>query len=453
MNTYIRVGIYSLMSLGTTLLMYATPRDSFFQLVGLYSLLFACYFLISIRTDALKVLNINLSVREIIIVGLLLRFIVLWAIPNLSDDYFRFVWDGRLLVNGENPFNKLPRDYLQSPQVMESLGLTRELFEGLNSPDYFTIYPPINQFVFWFGVVCFPDSIYGSVILMKFVLFLAEIGSMILIAILLRKFQLPESRLIWYSLNPMIIIELVGNLHFEALMIVCILGSIWQLSRLEWKLSAVFLGLGIASKLLPLMFLPLFIRRLGFFRTMWFSTIAIGITIILFVPLINLETILHLWSSIELYFQKFEFNASIYYLVRWVGYQIKGYNIIQTSGKWLALLTIIGILTLAFLEKKAVTSRLPVMMMWALSIYVALASIVHPWYISTLVALCTFSQFRYPVVWAALLPLTYSTYQTDPYQENLWYIFVIYFIVYAYLIVELYHHRKRIKSANSEPYI
>ena len=90
-------------------------------------------------------------------VGLLCRFLLLFGMPNLSDDIYRFIWDGRLILNGVNPFTALPASFLEANPPLD--GIDQALFDQLNSPDYFTIYPPLAQGSFALSVSLFFDHI------------------------------------------------------------------------------------------------------------------------------------------------------------------------------------------------------------------------------------------------------------------------------------------------------
>ena len=409
-------------------LLYFTPRPAFFQLTGLYLLLFAFYIWVVKSID---------SQQFIISAAVVFRLIALFALPVLSDDYFRFIWDGRLLSHGVNPFSQLPSAYMEDPASALSLGLNSELFNGLNSPEYFTIYPPVLQGIFFTAASLFPNSMIESVWVMKIFVFLAEIGSIFFIGKLLKHFHLPEHFLAIYALNPLVIIELTGNLHFEAMMIFFLLWSVWLFVKEKWLWSTIPFALAVGSKLLPVMLLPLLLRRLGWWRTMIYGGMVFIFTAVLFIPIFDLETFKNLFSSIELYFQKFEFNASLYYLVRWAGFQVTGYNIIQTAGKILALLTMIGIFVYALMEQKPDWKNLPGSMMWVFLFYFALASIVHPWYTIPMLALSVFTRFRWPMIWTLLIPLSYFTYRTTAYTENLWLVGLEYIILTIWIIWEL----------------
>jgi len=384
--------------------------------------------------------------KVILAIGILFRLIILFALPNLSDDYFRFVWDGLLWNEGINPFAALPSAYMEDPVVAAKLGLTQELYEGLNSPNYYTIYPPVLQLIFWLGTFLFPNSLFGAVMLMKSTVFLAEVGSLILIIKLLESWGMARNLLAWYALNPLVIVELTGNLHFEALMIFFLLGSLylWQKATIGEKIhagnaigSATFFALAVCSKLLPLMLLPLWLRRAGFLRSIAYGAWVAGLTVLLFSFMLTWPLVLNLSQSIDLYFHNFEFNASIFYLVRWVGFEVTGYNVIKKVGTWLALCSVLLMLAYLWREKKPQSSNLPTGMMWYFAFYFAFASIVHPWYATTLVALASFSRFRWPMLWTAFLPLTYFTYLTDAYIENLWLTSLAYGAAYGLLIYEL----------------
>ena len=434
---------------------YYTPRSSFSLLITEFVVLFILYGgicwsqgLSLLSEKGPRTLNekekAHLPIVIILGVAIFLRLLLLPSLPNLSDDYFRFVWDGRLLVNGISPFVETPEAFMKDPLKAKTLGLSEELFSGLNSPAYFTIYPPVNQFIFWLGAYIYPSSIYGSVMVMKLFLLLAEVGSLFLLWDLLKRFTLSPLTLTLYAFNPLVIVELSGNLHFEALLIFFLLLTIWTFVCYPYWVAAIPFSLAIASKLLPLMFLPLLIRRLGFWKTVLFSIFSLLLVAVMFFPVLNFTTLSNLGSSIGLYFQSFEFNASLYYLIRWIGYQEYGYNIIQSAGKNLGIAVFLGIWLYVLVEKVPSFSNLATAMLWALFIYFTGATIVHPWYVCTLAALCTLTRYRFPLIWTALLPLSYFTYRTEAYTENLWLVGISYFLLWGFITWELWRGDKKI---------
>lgn len=382
------------------------------------------------------------QVSQLILIGILFRVVLLLAFPNLSDDLFRFVWDGRLMSNGIHPFSNLPSYYLTSDVHIP--GIDQTLYDQLNSPEYFTIYPPVAQLVFFTSVQLSPASVYGSAVVMKVLILSAEIGSILLLRNLLRKYAMNEKNVLIYALNPLVIIELTGNLHFEAFMIFFTLLAFYLLQKGKYMFSAGAMALAIASKLLPLMFLPLLLKRLPLKRLAKYYALVGVFTVLLFLPILSEELINGMTSSISLYFQKFEFNASIYYLVREVGYWVKGYNIIQEAGKYLALATFLGVLGYSLFSNSSF-KKLPEGIMWVLVIYFSLATIVHPWYITTIVAMSVFTKYRFALLWSLLIFFTYLGYTSTGFTEYLWVNIVEYGIVVIVMFYEIFRsvkHRK-----------
>ncbi len=376
------------------------------------------------------------GLRVWIALGLVLRLLLLFSFPALSDDVYRFVWDGRLLIQGYSPYARLPEWYLQAGH--EVAGLEPSLFARLNSPRYFTVYPPLAQATFALAVWISPHSLVGSALVMKMILLLGELGSLALLGKLLRKWGLPAGRVLWYWLNPLIVIEVMGNLHYEGLMIFFVLLSLWLLCTGRRFLAGGALALGIATKLVPLLFLPLLLRRLERRGWLQFYGSAVLFSALFFLPLAGGLWLNNFGESLDLYFRKFEFNASLYYLTRWVGYQRVGYNMIARVGPVLAATTALIIFSWAWYERRPAWRNLPRSMLLAVVVYLILATTVHPWYISTAVVLCIFTPFRFPVLWSGLAVLTYVNYSYEPYWENLWVVALEYGLVFVYALWEVY---------------
>jgi alpha-1,6-mannosyltransferase len=427
------ITVFTLLSLsGYIWIGHGTVRSDFGQLLILFGLLSGLYLVALYR----KVFDVGFPF--IIGSAMLLRASLMFMTPNLTDDYFRFIWDGLLFSHGYNPYLILPSQFINSSHAIT--GITNSLYAGLNSPDYYTVYPPVCQFIFGLSAKLAGGNILGNIIITRIVILLAEFGVIIFLHRLASKLTVSPNVVALYAFNPLVIIELTGNLHLEAVMLLFLVLAIYLLVLKKQPYAALSFSLAVGVKLLPLIFLPLLIKRLGLTKSIIFCAVVGATLVVLFLPFYSVDLIPNFFSSLRLYFQTFEFNASLYYLLRWIGYQFAGYNIIAALGTALAIAAFITIVTIAVTEKTVTWLSLFQAMLMCLTAYFLLATTVHPWYITSLALMSVFTSYRYPIVWSVVIILSYAAYRTVPYSENLWLVAVEYMVVLSYMGYELFRN-------------
>lgn len=408
---------------------YFLDRSHFYELISCFTLAFGAYLMFN-RQAKLKNLNFFIGL------GILFRLVFLLSTPSLSDDYFRFIWDGQLLANNLNPFDQLPS------KVTLNFPNKEELLSGMNSPNYYTVYPPVAQLIYWLSVKISPNSILGSIVVIRSILLLAEVGVIVLLPRILSLVKMNPLHSLWYTLNPLVIVEVCGNLHFEGLLSFFLLLAFYMLALHKNKLASMAWALAAATKLIPVLLLPILLRKLSLKKTVVFYLLFGLLFAFLFWPFYNASFISNFLESIRLYAKSFEFNASSYYLVREIGYRFKGYNIIQSAGPWFAVIAYFGIFIILLKHKISSWSYFFPSMLFALSWYYFLALIVHPWYSINLVFLAVFTSFKYPMLWSFLAVLSYSAYSNPSLQENFWLIALEYLAVLGFGTWEFFSKKK-----------
>ena len=440
---------------------YFLERTQFYIVSFLWIALFSGFYLL--------LQNKNSSFKNLIIVAILFRCIFLFATPNLSQDFYRFIWDGRMLLNGFNPYLSLPETFIQLN--LQPIAEASTLYHGMGelNGSHYTNYPPLNQFCFFIAALFASKSVFGSVIVLRVLIILADIGILYFGKKLLERLNLPIKNIFWYFLNPFIIIEMTGNLHFEPVMLFFLVWALYKLHQKQWILAAILISCSVSVKLIPLLFLPLFFQwfinqdnngtktknfegRKEFFLSKFslfkiaklslFYIIILTITILLFLPFYTPELIGNYSSSISLWFKDFEFNASFYYIFREIGYLFSGYNEIAFIGKTTVVLTVLFLLYLTFLKRNKTFVQLITAMLFGLCFYYFTATTVHPWYLATPLILCVFTKYKFPIIWTLVIILTYQAYANNPWKENLWFVFIEYLIVFSFLIYEILYQLK-----------
>lgn len=442
---------------------YDLIRTEYTKLILLYCALWIVFGLL------LKYSKSN--IKFLTCIAFVFRAIFILAIPNLSQDFYRFIWDGRMILEGFNPYLFTPESFIQNQEF--PVAQAEELYSGMGqlNGSHFTNYPPVNQLCFVIAGLFSGHSILGSAIVLRLLIIAADFGTLFYGKRLLERLHIPAKNIFWYILNPFIIIELTGNLHFEGVMIFFLVWSLYLLHSGKWKLAAVVFALSISVKLIPLMFSPLLFwyfktnktseilkqvqsdksftlvksfKQIDFKKLTSFYGIVGITTLILFAPFYSSEFITNYAQTVGLWFSNFEFNASIYYLAREIGYWITGYNEIAIIGKILAVVVFVFVMGLSFFKNQITTQTLITNMLLAFTMYLFLSTTVHPWYIATLLILSVFTNYKFPMVWSFIIVLSYLAYvnpNSADKSENLWIITIEYIVVYAVFVWDIFRRK------------
>ena len=236
-----------LLGIGIYLIGYHIPRENFSILISVFALSFFGLYILQ---------KSQLEEKTLFSLGIVFRLLLIFSVPILSDDYFRFLWDGLLIQDGYNPFEYQPTDLINH---FKDSKIHHELYSGMNSPNYYSIYPPINQWIFF--IASLTDSVYGGIIVIRLFIIGAEVATYSIIKKILQRYNLNDNRIWWYWLNPLVILELTGNLHGEGILTLFLLLALYNFTKLKDMNGGLLLGLSVLSKLFSLMFFPILLLK------------------------------------------------------------------------------------------------------------------------------------------------------------------------------------------------
>jgi hypothetical protein len=180
------------------------------------------------------------------------RLVLLPAPPTLSTDAYRYVWDARVARAGFSPW--------AYPATAPELAALRDqaIYPRLNHAGWRSLYPPGAQAFFGAVHALAPDS----VLAMKVALALAELATLAALVWLLAALGLPLARAAIYAWNPLVLVEVWGSAHLDALAMLFIVLAVRATLAERHALAGALLGAGALVKLYPAALLPLLLVRL-----------------------------------------------------------------------------------------------------------------------------------------------------------------------------------------------
>jgi hypothetical protein len=227
-----------------------------------------------------------------------LRLILLPLPSTLSDDIYRYVWDGRVAGAGLNP-------YYLAPDSPELEALRDDLWERLPHRQVATVYPPLAMAIFSIAA-----RMPAPVMALKLVLSLLDLGSCVLLLVLIRRLGVPDHRAIWYAWNPLVTLEIAGMGHVDALgvtaTLVVALALVSRPPRVG--LAAVAAAAAVLAKLVPVVGLPAWARQSG--RPWVLLSLVGGLLFFTLVPIAILSG--GVPSGLVAYGIRWEFNGPLF---------------------------------------------------------------------------------------------------------------------------------------------
>jgi hypothetical protein len=320
--------------------------------------------------------------RRVVVIGLVLAAV--WHIeflrlpPGSDDDIHRYVWDGRLQKLGYNP-------YLVVPSDPAAQGLHTPETRNLNNPDLPSPYPAGAQL--FFHVI---TAIQESTFALKVAFVVCEFAIIFVLLDVLRHTRQRAHLVLVYAWNPLLAIEVAGSGHIDIVGALLLLMSAAALVRRWRAIAAVGLGLAIAVKLLPVVLLPLYWKRVRI-RDAALSAVVVGL---LYVPFLHHGRIPI--GSLGTYVKIFRFNGPVFAALD----QVAPPQLLA------GLAVLVGLVTAAWLRSVS-PEWSPEQFAWPMAASLLWAPVVFPWYFLGLLPFLMSGSTLLIIVWTVSIIPTY----------------------------------------------
>lgn len=300
------------------------------------------------------------SLLVVLVGAVAFRLIALPAAPPLSEDIYRYQWEGRAVRAGINPYTATPSSpglaWLEDPE--------HRILTGRSTA---AVYPPLAELAFsWVTTV--PGY--------KRLFTLFDLASILVLLLLLDLKGEPLSRVVAYAWNPGVVISFALCGHHDSLAILTLVAANLFIIGGRPALSIAFLALSFLSKLFAGPLLPLFLRR-----TRWsLAALFGGLVIFGYLPFVSAGP--RLWQGLGDFARGWESNDSLFRLIR-----LAGNN--QAQAELISLSLLAGLV--AYAVKRRMEPRHASLVIIAGMLF--LSPDAFPWYFTWLVPfLCFYAE-------------------------------------------------------------
>jgi alpha-1,6-mannosyltransferase len=320
--------------------------------------------------------------RRVVIIGLVLAAI--WHIEFLrvpvgaDEDIHRYVWDGRLQRLGYDPYVVVPSD----PAVKV---LHTSETRNMSSPDLPSPYPAGAQ-LFFRAVTAIQESTFA----LKTAFVVCDFAIAFALLEVLRCNRQGAHLVLAYAWNPLLAIELAGSGHVDILGALLLLISVAALGRRWRATAAVGLGLAVAVKLLPIVLLPLYWKRVRIRD----AALAAAVAGFLYVPFVHHGRIPI--GSLGTYVQSFRFNGPVFAML----------DHLAPPQLLAGLAALVGLVTATWLRGTALEWS-PEVFAWPMAASLLCSPVVFPWYLLWLLPFVTSASTLLIIVWTVSIAPVY----------------------------------------------
>jgi hypothetical protein len=323
--------------------------------------------------------------RPVVVFGITMA--VLWQLAFLrmpsgpDDDIRRYVWDGHLQRLGYNPYTVVPSD-------PASADLHTAETRNLNNPNFPSPYPAGAQ-LFFRAITAIHESTFA----MKVALVICGFAIIFILLDILRRDGRGSHLVLAYAWNPLLAIDVAGSGHIDIVGALLLLVSFDALERRSRAIAAITFGLAIAVKLLPVVLLPIYWKRVRIRD----AVLAATVVALLYVPFLKQGGIPI--GSLIAFVQMFRFNDPLFAQLEGVVPQIAA-----------GLPVVFGFLIAARLRKTrkiTLPEPSPDVFAWPMAASLLCAPTIYPWYLLWLLPFLRSVSTLPIVIWTVSIIPTY----------------------------------------------
>jgi hypothetical protein len=292
---------------------------------------------------------------QVMVIGLALaavwHFLFLRMPSGLDDDIHRYVWDGRVQRLGYNP-------YILVPSEPALAGLHTSETRTLNNPEVPSPYPPGAE-LFFRAVTAIHESTFA----LKVAFVICDMAIVFVLLDVLRRTRQGGHWVLAYAWYPLLATEVAGSGHIDIVGVLLLLVSAAALLRRWRSVAAIAFGLAVAVKLLPIVLLPLYWKRVRLRD----GALAAALLGLLYVPFLDHGRIP--FGSLGTYVQRFRFNDPVFATLE----RVTAPQVVA------ALAVLVGFLTAMWMRRRSAEWSSDAFA-WPMAASLLCAPVVYPWY-------------------------------------------------------------------------
>lgn len=192
---------------------------------------------------------LKIPLALVVLFALLFRVVGVFVFPILEDDFYRYLWDGMVLVEHGSPYGVAPSEFFSSELISEPF---EDILSGINHPDIATVYGPVLSWIFALCYLVAPGELWP----LKIVLVSADMVIIGLLVSLLKVYRLGYTPLILYAWNPLLLKESIITAHPDVLGVMFMILALLFSYQHKYFWAAIAIALAVGSKIFAVLLVP-----------------------------------------------------------------------------------------------------------------------------------------------------------------------------------------------------
>ena len=393
----------------------------------LIGVVFAIYFYLTGFTQDKR------EISALLWFSMVFRMLFLFSIPMLSTDYVRFLFDGKLILNGFNPYLYSPKQVLAENTSVAS-SLFGNFFNSIETNSKYSLAFPFIQYLKAIPAYFLEINPTISLVLLRLPILVAEFVIFKFLIKLLEKLNLSYSGILIYALNPLVIIGLVANISFINIAFCLFVVGLYYLIQNKLIQSMLLIGFSSACSIFTILLLPLVFKKIGTAKSV-FYVVVIVLTLSLFSFSFYQEGIFELLlANLKSNIAVTKINFGLANVFDW--FTGKSHIIIPT-------LFLVALFSISISRANDWISVIKGMMFCVTTVILLSFNIKPHYFIILLIFSTIIQQYHYAILWSLIAFINYPVFTHQLEAQN-WIMPVEFSLLLVLFLLELFGKTKKL---------